>query len=574
MPRAELNVELARIDIESSFMEKDLVKGIPGSRWDAEVKMWHAPLSWGTCQALRGTFNERLEVGPHLAEWAWADRSARVDPCLQLRVTEDPGDGVFTAPGLFAFQEAGVRFFGYSNRSLCGDEMGLGKSVMGACWLRAMGVAALPALIVCPNTMRRVWARELATWASSLRVVVLSGSTPKRTKTLADPGSWDVVITNWESLRNLSRLAPYGSISLSDKEKQNGPLNEVAWQTVIADEAHRSKDPKAKQTRGLWAVASKAVHRLALTGTPIANHPADLWSLMHFIAPEDWPGKSRFVDRYCLAAPNAFGGLEISGLNPRTESEFRAILEPRFIRRTKAAVLPQLPAKTYQIRTVEMAPKQAKAYEQMRSTMLAELESGEVISATNPLARLTRLQQFACAYATVTPDGVRLTEPSCKVDALEELVDELAGTPAAVFAESRQLIELCERRLAKLGVHFVSIRGGIGEQEREDNITRFQQGDVPICLVTLGAGGEGVTLTAAPYAIFLQRSWSLVKNVQGEDRVHRIGQTARVQVIDLVTEGTVEEHLQLVVKGKAERLEEVVRDRALLLRIFAGEEVA
>jgi len=103
-----------------------------------------------------------------------------------------------------------------------------------------MGTEALPALIVCPNTMRRVWARELARWAPGLRVMLLSGSSAQRAKLLADVGAWDVAITNWESLRLLSRLAPYGSMSLSDKEKQDGPLNTIAWRTVIADEAHRA----------------------------------------------------------------------------------------------------------------------------------------------------------------------------------------------------------------------------------------------------------------------------------------------------------------------------------------------
>lgn len=452
---------------------------------------------------------------------------------------------------LYPFQEIGTSFLMTAGSALLADEMGCGKGP------QALMSADLPCLVICPNSMSYVWKEEWTKWRPDVSVVVLDG-TLARKKKLLDSGA-SVVIVNWESLRVLSRLAGYGSIKLTDKQKEPGPLNRP-WSTVIADEAHRAKDPHSQQTRALWAVGNSSGRRVALTGTPIANSPVDLWSVMHFVSPEEWPSRSAFIDRYCVASFNFWGTLEVHQLRADTRAELDSFFLPRFLRRTKAEVLPQLPAKTYQTRYVTMTTPQAKVYESLRKDMIAKLENG-ILLASDPLTQTLRLLQTASALPVLDDNGLvsLLSKPSCKVDALKDLVDEVAGEPMVVFAASRKLIELCYETFGEEAC--VLITGAQTSAERAAAVAKFQTGTVPLALVTLGAGGEGITLTAASRAVFLQRSWSLVQNLQAEDRIHRIGQSAEaVQIIDIITSGTVEEKVHQTFSDKELILADVVRD--------------
>jgi SNF2 family DNA or RNA helicase len=264
------------------------------------------------------------------------------------------------------------------------------------------------------------------------------------------------------------------------------------------------------------------------------------------------------------------------------------ILDSRFIRRIKSVVLPQLPQKIYSTRYAKMETpagsktKQGVAYDSMRKEMLAALDTG-VLMASSPLVQATRLCQFASAYGElvstgelddmgVPKTGLMLSDPSCKADALEEILLEVGDEQVVVFAESKQLINLCYNRLVaetgkkdgpmfgwKLGL----ITGDVPDYQRAENVRLFQAGEMKVLLLTLAAGGEGLTLTAASTAVFLQRSFNAVQNVQAEDRIHRIGQDAdSVTIIDVITEGTIEERVRDVLMTKAGMLEEIARDEA------------
>ena len=569
-----------RIEIRLPFHLKDVVKLVPGAKWDRAANVWWAPLTWAACVSLRGVFGDRLAVGEALAVWALEERRTRVDVCMSLRDALDHQDAVLdelhqtsNLHTLWPFQRGVVAFLAAARSALLASEMGTGKTPVGLMALRYLQATrkdALPALIVTPNTVKRTWAEEAKIWAPELDVRVVTGGAAARRKMLEEPA--DVFIINWEALRAHSRLAPYGSTRLkrcaecggADKscEVHERELNRIDFGAVIADEAHRAKSPKALQTRALWAVGAKARYRFALTGTPIANRVDDLWSIMHFIDPAEWDSRTRYVDRFALTAWNPFGGLEIVGVRPDTADEFFKILHPRMRRDLKAVAMPDLPVKSYQTRFLEATPKQAKAYREMQKEMIAELDSG-LVTATDPLVKALRLWQLASSMIVMDPTGRSATEclePSCKVDALLELIEESAGQPLVAFAESRLLIELCERVLTREKIGFVSIHGNVDEVQRQDNIEKFQRGGVPVCLATIKAGGVGITLTRAHAAVFLQRSWSAVDNRQAEDRVHRGGLDHPVTVIDLVTNGTVEELRVTGLLTKEMTLQEIVRD--------------
>lgn len=560
MPLAEIDGE--QIAVYADYRDKELIRQVPGATWDKDRQAWVTRVSWAACVQLRAVFGEALQVGPLLAKWSRFEREHVIDPCLALRIAPD-ADG---SMDLYPFQRAGVKFMATAGRALNADEMGLGKSVQTVRTLETLGDPAYPVLIVCPNSMKFVWEKEFARWAPDRRVSVAAGSKSKRDKAIAlvAEGEADVLVVNWESLRGHTRLAGYPSVRLTEPEKEEKELNAVQWNTVVADEAHRGKDPKAKQTRALWYLGDRATYAFALSGTPVANSPDDCWSLMRFVSPDEYPVKSKWVDRYGLQSWSPFGSLQVVGLKAEHKDEFYRILDPKFVRRTKAAVLPQLPPKMYATRYVELGPKQKKAYDDMRKHMIAEIDGGAAM-ASSPLARLTRLTQFASAYAEMGPNGNPvMSDPSCKVEALEEIAAELGGQKAVVVMQSVQLARMCSARLEKLGYRHGAITGDVSTQDRMEYIRRFQEAELQFIVVTLGAGGEGITLTAAQTMIRLQRSYSLVQILQVEDRLHRIGQEGSVEIIDVVAQDTVEIPQIATIRDKGDMLEEVVRDEAML----------
>lgn len=581
MPSCDLDGD--HIAIHTEYRDKDLIRKLPGAKWHAASRTWRAPLSWSTCQALTGIFGDRVSVSEELGAWAAREYSERVLPSWEARERAlDPENDTEGDERLRSYQRTGTAFLSIAGSAILADEMGTGKTVQTITALEDLD--AFPALVVAPNSVKHVWFKEYEKWAPHRSVQVIHGSANKRRKQLEEPA--DVYVINWEALRLHSRLAGYGSIKLKrckDCDKKRGEdIKETKcevhprelnrdWAAVVADEAHRAKSPKAKQTRALWSIGDKATHRFALTGTPIADTPDDLWSVLRFVSPEEWPARTRYIDRYCETDWNFWGGMDITGLRESTRAEFWSIVEPRFLRRPKEAVLPHLPPKTYMERRVFLKGKQKKAYKDLSDHMLAQLDNG-VLVATDPLTVLGRKTQLSAAYAELDEEGeIRLAEPSAKLDELEEVLAETGDEPVVVFASSRQLIELAEARLLKKEIPCGVISGAVPPEVRGDVIDEFQAGRLKAVLLTYGAGAEGLTLTAASTLVRLQRSWSYIEDQQAEDRVHRPGAEAhdRITIVDIVADGTVDEDQMTTLDGKESRAEEIVRDQETLRRLIS-----
>lgn len=591
--RVEIDSEGSHILIHAEWRYKELCKTLPGSVWSTKESVWRVPLSWSSCLALRSTFRDDLEIGPNLLDWAGKEHLNRVSPSIALRDLEDyNGD-----EDLFPHQKAGVAFLATARRALLADEPGLGKTAQAIRALKKLqdnGEDVFPTLVVCPNTLKKNWRREFSKWWPDVNVQIISGTASKRKKQFDTPA--DVYVINWESLRTHSRLSPYGSIALTRCSQCGGhdegvsenrcevhirELNLIDFKAVIADEIHRSKDPKSKQTRALWAATGEADIRFALTGTPIANDVVDLWSILHWLSPRDWPSKTKWIERMIDTMLNAFGGMLVIGVKPHMSEEFYNTINPYMRRMLKARVLPWLPDIIKDRRDVEMSTKQKKAYEQMRDTMIAELESGDALTAPSILTQTTRLIQFANAYATIETNEttgelkVILSDPSCKVDALMNDISngDFGDDSVAVCAVSRQLIELLSAALTKAKIDHGLITGAQTEDERQRSIDDFQSGKTKWILFTAQAGGVGVTLTAARRLIMLQRPWSLVDYKQAVDRVHRIGSEIHDSIIitDYVTEGTIEERVIQALETKADNFEQVVKDKDQLLKVLKDD---
>lgn len=593
----ELDETNSKIKINAEWRYKELCKSLPGSSWSASEQVWSAPLSWSTCLALRSTFRTDLVIGPKLEAWASDLVDKRISPANALRELENyEGD-----QSLFPHQRAGVAFLATAKRALLADEPGLGKTAQAIRALKELhdrGEAVFPTLIVCPNTLKKNWAREFHTWWPEATTQVIKGSSAQRKKQfeIGTESNIDVFIINWESLRAHSRLAGYGSIALvkcvamggqdpnvSENRCEVTPreLNKIDFKAVIADEIHRSKDPKSKQTRALWAATGDAPVRFALTGTPIANNVVDLWPILHWLSPEDWPGRTKWLDRMIDTMLNAFGGMMVIGIKPHMQDEFYKTVNPFMRRMLKKIVLPHLPEVMKERRDVEMSTKQKKAYAEMRDKMIAELSNGDIVSAPSVLTQTIRLIQFASSHATleVNPESgeekLILSDPSCKVDALMDDIKngDFGSDSVAVSAVSRQLIYLLSAEMTKSGIEHGLITGMQDEDERQQAIDDFQSGKTKWILFTAQAGGVGITLTAARRLVMLQRPWSLVDYKQVLDRVHRIGSEIHDSIIitDYVTEGTIEERVIEVLEKKADNFEQVVRDKDQLLKLLQDD---
>ena len=594
-----MNVELDDLNkhvvINAEWRFKELCKSLPGAKWDTKLSVWTVPLSWATCLALRSTFRNDLIIGPKLTDWATNELANRITPANTLRDLETLED--LSNADLFPHQRAGVAFLKTARRALLADEPGLGKTAQAIRALKAFkdsGEDIFPALVVCPNTLKKNWKREFVKWWPDVNVQVIKGSAGQRRKQFEEPA--DVYVINWEGLRTHSRLAGYGSIALArcqscgghdEKVSENRcevhprELNNIDFKAVIADEIHRSKEAKSKQTRALWAATGDADIRFALTGTPIANDVLDLWSILHWLSPNEWPSKTRWVDRMVNTMLNAFGGMMVLGVKPHMEQEFYAAINPRMRRMLKAKVLPWLPEMMFERRDVEMSTKQKKAYDQMRDMMIAELEGGEALTAPSALTQTIRLLQFASSYAEMATNETTgeikavLADPSCKVEALMDDIKngDFGNDSVAVCAVSRQLIYLLSAALTKEDIRHGLITGAQSEDERQQAVDDFQAGKIKWILFTAQAGGVGITLTAARRLIMLQRPWSLVDHRQALDRVHRIGSEIHDSIIvtDYVTEGTIEERVIQVLETKADNFEQIVRDKDKLLSLLKDD---
>jgi SNF2 family DNA or RNA helicase len=590
-----------RIVVATEWNEKDLISSVPGARWNTTLRQWTVPKTYTSVVILRGVFGKDLKYSQKLSDHLWEVRRSRVDPAMFLRDKDTYDDTTATLrDDLFPFQKAAVEFMSVAGSGLLGDEMGCGKTIELLSLLEynsRRGVPTFPALIICPSSLKTHWAERATQWLQiPVTPIVVDGPLARRRKILASVSEQTnpIVIINLEAVRSFSRLAPFGSIRLSrclqcdpvggnpeltpaKCEVHAKELNTIGFRTVIVDEAHRLKDPKSKQTRATWAVChdSRVETRWVATGTPIVNSVNDLWSVMHTVAPDEYPGRSKFTDRYAVKEWSPFGGMVITGIRPDTSDELQKFFKPRFRRMQKSVVLKQLPPKTHVVRTVAMTRSQQRMYDDFKTSLSSLTDDGELIIVKSELAVATRLAQLAVASLDVLecPDAdnqltwkVRLKEPSPKIDELVVLLEELGEQQAVVVADHSQLIDLAYARLRSLGIRCGKITGDVCPVDRNAALVDFNQQRTRVLLFTARAGGVGLDMSVASQLIFLQHPWSMVDYKQAEDRVHRIGSERHegITITHIVTSGTIEDAKMSKLEDKLRKLEEITRDREAL----------
>lgn len=594
--------------------ENSLCEQIPGCNFSKKDGIWRLPLSWPGYVAFRTIWaSQPVTQTAHLLDWAasaWAD----VQIAYGLRRQMDGGDRLLAeladiehtqqndaagGPGcyLFPFQRGGVDWLVTQQRVVLNDPQGNGKTpqcIRAVQVLQGRGLGSgCPALVVCAGAMIYGWRDEFAKWAPELSVRVVSGTALRRRQALEDEPA-DVYIISWPNLRMHTRLAAYPGQRLVKCDEHGGvggktaaqcevhlkELNAISWRVFIADEAHRMKDAKSKQTRAAWQLAFSTPCFWPVTGTLIGDSIEDLWPVTHALDPRGFPAKSRFLDLYAVREHAWHGGTEILDLRPDTKASFHASVQPLVRRIPKELARPQMPPRMPPVfRYPEMSPKQLAAYRQMKKTLLADLDDGSTIVSASSLTAFTRLCQLA-ASSVETRDGedaqgftrqlVDLALPSSKAD---DLLDYLSDNPGqlVVAANSPRLVELAEQKLASAKITHCKIIGEQNDIEKYRAQEWFQAGDCRVIFITK-AGSESITLTAASAIFFLQPQPSYLAREQAIGRVDRIGQQFPVQVIHSITPGTVEKGLYLLGNAKEERAGSVTSDKDLLRWIAEGGE--
>ncbi|MGN1401590.1 MAG: SNF2 helicase associated domain-containing protein [Bacillus sp. (in: firmicutes)] len=407
------------------------------------------------------------------------------------------------------------------------DDMGLGKTLQSIAYLVSnipeIRDSGKPALIVCPSSLTYNWLNELVSFAPEIEAIIADGSKKERMELLSQAGKMDVIITSYPLLR----------MDLDWYSKQS-------FHTVFFDEAQAFKNPVTQTAKAVKRIT--ASHKFALTGTPIENSPEELWSIFHVVFPELFLGLRDFshLDRQTIARRS----------------------RPFLLRRMKEDVLAELPAKQESIDFIDLLPEQKKLYTaylaKLRHDTLKHLDKETFRkNKIRILAGLTRLRQICC-HPGLFVEGYDGT--SAKFEHLKKLMKEalLSGRRVLIFSQFTKMLELVKRELAAQGVPYFYLDGQTPSEERVDLCSRFNNGESPFFLISLKAGGTGLNLTGADTVILYDLWWNPAVEEQAMDRAHRIGQNSTVQVIKLVTKGTIEEKMNELHDKKRMLIEEII----------------
>lgn len=567
-----LDANDARLQISgATFIHKERIAAIPGSRFvGGGADYWTIPRSWPAIKVLARLF-PALNWQDGVVEWANSMWSGLVEPSIQLRNTGAQPEWVEAVSKILPegirpidYQVAGAIYLATAKRAMLFDEQGTGKMTQTALTL-SLYAETLPAIVISPKNVLYAWQNELAKF--NIASVVIDGSAAERRKQFEqfETGDAKVLIISYGLLSKHSRVAGFGTIKLSEEHKQHKELQQTMWSTVVADEAHRIKDPTAVQTRAAWAVRDGGAQFVwALTGTPIEQSILDFWALLHFIAPIEWPSKTKFIDMWVETAPQFFGGLDILGLRHEHEQEFRDLTEWHW--RRVLTDKSKMPPVAYDFRNAFMDAKGTKAYRDMKKQLMAEVDSDgsfDTLFAENHMVKTGRLHMMSSSTIRIDEDDkVRMVEPSWKLDSVEDAMVDYEGKPSIYWFTHRDLLHMFEERLRKKEIPFVSIHGDITGSDRQRAVEAFQAGLVDHILVTYGAGSEGMTLTRAPVAHRVQRPFSSLQDQQAPARNYRIGSEGheRIVYVDHVTKGSMEEELITQHLDKVSTQQQILRD--------------
>ncbi|MCB1971309.1 MAG: DEAD/DEAH box helicase, partial [Geminicoccaceae bacterium] len=474
---------------------------------------------------------------------------------LSRRLANPDGIAEVTPPGslqatLRPYQLQGVSWLQFLSETgfsgVLADDMGLGKTLQTLTHLLALketGRLDKPALVVAPTSLIPTWRNEARRFAPKLQILVLHGNSRGHLYKKLDNA--EIILTSY-------------ALMLRDRDE----LIKRSYRVVILDEAQAIKNPTTKLAK--VACELEADYRLALSGTPMENHLGELWSVFHYLMP-GFLGEREFFRR-------TFRNPIEKDADADRQALLASRVRPFLMRRTKEQVASELPPKSEFVREIELSDEQRDLYESVRLAMHTRIrdeikERGLARSNIAILEALLKLRQICCDPRLLKGDdgekgsaGPGADVSSAKFDLLLSMLEGMVqnGRRVIIFSQFVEMLELVEAGLKQHKLGYTMLTGRT--RDRETPVKRFQDGEVPIFLISLKAGGTGLTLTRADTVIHYDPWWNPAVEAQATDRAHRIGQDKQVFVYKLVASGTVEEKM----------LELQERKKALVQGIMGG----
>lgn len=500
------------------------IKTLYGRRWDSQNKQWTAPVT--------------IESVTHLKSWGFElvgfEEELKEADKIQSSIVELPK--IDNIPGLGGilrkYQIEGVAHFEQKNgRALLADEMGLGKTIQVIAWLQ-LHPEIRPAIIVCPQSVKLNWARELSKWMDNPEIYLISGKNKNshHSEYLFKRGKGEIIVINYDILNSWSER-------LSKNVK-----------AVILDECHFIKNQKAKRTKAVRELCKGVQHIIPLSGTPIVNRPVEFFTTLNLVAPKLFPNFFKFGLRYCNGHQTRFGW-DFNGAS-NTKELHELLSKTIMIRRLKKDVLGELPEKQRIIIPMDLDTKHKQEYDKANRAFLNWVKETFGVQRANKaanaeaLTRIEALKQLA----------VEAKLESC-IQWIKDYIE--SGEKLVIFGVHRKVLDTIEMAFPNISVR---IDGQVSGNKRQEAVDKFQQDEkTRLFIGNIRAAGVGITLTAASTVAFLELNWTPGEHDQAEDRIHRIGQEAdTVTIYYLLAAGTIEEDIALLIDEKRTVLTELL----------------
>ena len=462
------------------------------------------------------------------------------------------------------YQKTGYKWLktldNYKFGGILADDMGLGKTIQMlsiiAGYVEESNLQEdnnRASIVICPSSLTLNWQNEAQKFTNKLKTLVIRGTAQERKRQIEMIGEYDLVITSYDLLKRDIEIY---------KEKK------YQFRFAIADEAQYLKNSNTQNAKAVKEILADT--RYALTGTPIENSLAELWSIFDYIMPGYLFGYKKFKTEYEIPI--------IKENNQRAMKKLKMLIEPFVLRRTKKEVLTELPEKTITVLNNQMKEEQEKIY--LNYLAQAKQDVAETINARGfekshiqVLAALTRLRQICCHPGLFIKD---YQDGSSKLEQCIEIVKDAteAGHKILLFSGYTSMFEIIEKELNKNSISYFKLIGSTKVDERIRMVDEFNANkDIKVFLISLKAGGTGLNLTGADMVIHYDPWWNASAENQATDRAYRIGQKNNVQVYKLITKNSIEEKIYDLQQKKSELIDNVLDTKTSFISKLSKEDI-
>lgn len=479
-----------------------------------------------------------------------------------IRDINDVGDSEIESPEslrhtLRNYQKTGFRWLKTMSRygfgGVLADDMGLGKTLQAIAFLLSNKEESREhtvSLVVCPTSLVLNWESEIIRFAPQLKAISIVGDAQQRAELISHAAEYDVVITSYDLLKR-------------DVEF----YSDIQFYCQIIDEAQYIKNAITLNARAVKSIQSQ--QRFALTGTPIENSLAEIWSIFDFLMPGYLHNHTKFKKEFELPV--------IREDDEDALNNLKRMLSPFILRRLKTNVLKELPPKTETVLFAGLEGEQKKLYSanlaQIRSQLGSQLKtSSQAGNKVVILAMLTRLRQLCCD-PSLCYDNYK--GGSAKLELCMELLESSvqAGHKVLLFSQFTSMLTIIEEQLKQRAISYYVLKGSTPKEERANLTNRFNQDSTKVFLISLKAGGTGLNLTGADIVIHYDPWWNVSAQNQATDRAHRIGQQNSVQVYKLIAKNTIEEKIIKLQQDKLKLADSVITEGEGIISKMSAQEI-